>query len=85
MTTGFPGEFEIWLRTWGTKPFTPLLRDQAGNILLAVGTTVPANGTAGMAVGCAFLQTSPTRGEQVMATYVNTGTSAYCTFNQVSE
>lgn len=54
-----------------------LVADTAGNGLLAAGTTVPADATAGYAAGCVFMDTDGSAGAQF---YVNQGTSSSCAF-----
>jgi len=50
-------------------------------ILFAVGTTVPADATAGFAPGCIFIdEDSTTDGSMV---YINEGTATSCDFNSV--
>jgi hypothetical protein len=50
-------------------------------ILLAAGTTVPTDGTAGFAPGCVFIdEDSTTDGSMV---FINEGTSSSCDFNGV--
>lgn len=50
-------------------------------LLLASGTTVPADGTAGYETGCIFQHTDGTSGT---ALYVNEGTVASCNFDAVT-
>lgn len=49
--------------------------------LLASGTTVPADGTAGYQTGCLFQHTD---GGDGTALYVNEGTLASCDFNAIT-
>jgi len=50
-------------------------------LLWAMGTTVPADGTAGYEPGCLFQHTD---GSTNTALYINEGTSTSCDFNAVS-
>jgi hypothetical protein len=43
--------------TIGAETFNVLIKDSAGKILLATGTTVPTDGGAGFAKGCIFIDT----------------------------
>lgn len=52
-----------------------------GNFILSQGSTVPTDGTAGYAVGCAFLHRDGGAGT---ARYINEGTESSCTFAPVS-
>jgi hypothetical protein len=83
MATGFEGKFALWLRSQGTQPFAPLLRNQAGHIILCCGTVVPSEGVVGFADGAAFLKTSPTQGDLVLGIYSNIGTADACVFDRV--
>lgn len=58
-----------------------LLMDSSNKVLLASGTTVPTNGTAGYAKGCIFIDTDTATG--VCARYENIGTSASCQFRVI--
>lgn len=49
-----------------------------GNILLAAGTAVPADGAAGYATGCVFMHTDGGAGTEF---YVNQGSASSCDFN----
>ena len=53
----------------------------AEGLLLASGTTVPADGTSGYATGCLFQHTDGGAGT---ALYVNEGTYASCDFDAVT-
>lgn len=57
-----------------------LLTDKDGNILLATGTTVPANNSAGFAKGCLFIKTDATGA----GLYANNGTATACNFRLVT-
>lgn len=54
--------------------------DDSG-LLLASGTTVPTDGTAGYSTGCIFQHTD---GGDGTALYVNEGTKASCDFNAIT-
>jgi len=60
-----------------------LLEDGLGNVLLATGTTVPTNTTAGYAKGCLFIDTNVAGGTGGL--YCNKGTKTSCTFSLVSQ
>lgn len=49
-----------------------------GNVLRAIGTTVPTDGEAGYATGCEFIKTNGSAGS---VKYINEGTSSSCDFN----
>ncbi len=56
--------------------------NKAGDgLLLAHGTTVPTDATAGYATGCLFIHTDGGNNDSV---YVNEGTNTSCTFNVVA-
>lgn len=55
--------------------------DDAGNALLAFGTTVPADGHVGYATGCLFIHTDGGAGT---ALYCNEGTTASANFDAVT-
>ncbi len=86
---GMPGKLEIFLEEVGRKPFTALLRGPAqagasgavGDVLLAVGTTVPAGGTAGFAKGAAFFKTDPVTAG-ILEIHSNAGTALSCNFTR---
>lgn len=63
----------------GAVEFSVLLRDPANHVLLAVGTTLPADGGAGFAKGCLFIDTDVGAGTSGL--YVNIGTTTACNFN----
>jgi len=50
-------------------------------ILIAYGNTVPADATAGYAIGCIFIHTD---GGDATALYVNEGTASSCNFNAIT-
>lgn len=58
-----------------------LQMDSSNKVLLASGTTVPTNGTAGYAKGCVFIQTDTATG--LCARYENIGTTASCQFRVI--
>jgi len=60
---------------------TRLEMDASGKVLLATGTTVPANGTSGYAKGCIFIDTDTATG--ICARYENIGTAASCQFRVI--
>lgn len=60
-----------------------LLRDGLGKIVLAQGTTVPTDATAGYAKGALFFDTDVATGTG--GVYANKGTSASCVFTLVSQ
>lgn len=60
-----------------------LIRDASGNIMLATGTTVPTNDTAGYAKGCLFIDTDVAKGTTGLN--CNKGTAAECTFTAVTQ
>lgn len=57
-----------------------VLSDASGNVILAVGTTVPSASTAGYAVGCNFLKSN---GGPGTAFYINEGSATSCLFNAI--
>lgn len=59
-----------------------LWKDGDGNALMATGTGVPADSSAGYAKGCLFIDTDVAAGTSGL--YVNIGTTAACNFNLVS-
>lgn len=76
----FPGFLKVVGKTVGTVKV--LMKDSAGKILLATGTTVPTDSTAGYAKGCIFIDTDVGAGSQGM--YINVGTTAACNFDIVT-
>jgi len=62
---------------------TALIKDGAGMILLATGTTVPTDAGAGYAKGCLFIDTDVAAGTTGL--YVNVGTTAACNFDAVTD
>jgi hypothetical protein len=54
---------------------------EPAGLLLASGTTVPADGTAGYQTGCIFQHTDGGAGT---ALYVNEGTASSCDFDAVT-
>jgi len=73
----FPGSLKVLGKT--VSGVKILLKDSAGKILLATGTTVPTDSTAGYAKGCIFIDTDVGAGSQ--GAYVNVGTTAACNFD----
>ena len=62
---------------------TALLKDGSGKVLLATGTSVPANGTTKYAKGCLFIDTDVATGTTGL--YCNKGTAAACAFTAVTQ
>lgn len=62
---------------------TVMMKGADGYILLASGTTVPSNNTAGFAKGCLFIDTDVAKGTTGL--YCNKGTTAECTFTAVTQ
>lgn len=56
------------------------LEDGFKKIVLAKGTTVPTDATAGFLTGCVFLKTNGAGGT---STYINEGTSTSCAFHAI--
>ncbi len=54
------------------------LRNSSGNVVMAVGTTVPVDTTAGFITGCYFLKTNGGIGTSF---YINEGSATSCDFN----
>ena len=59
-----------------------VLKDAAGDILVASGTTVPADTTTGYAKGCLFIDTDVVTGTSGL--YVNVGINTSCVFKLVT-
>ena len=74
---------ELTLEGGATSGEQALIRDASGDILLATGTTVPTNDTAGYAKGCLFIDTDVAKGTGGL--YCNKGTAAECTFTLVTQ
>jgi len=84
MATGHAGTLAIMVRQIAAESVNQtLLHDQAGNSIFMVGSTVPADGEAGMVKGACFLKVDPTG--RVVEIYNNTGTVDACNFDLVSE
>lgn len=66
-----------------TAAVNALIRDWAGDILLATGTTVPTNADSGYAKGCLFIDTNVSAGTTGL--YCNKGTSDSCEFTAVTQ
>jgi hypothetical protein len=62
----------------GRSATNVLLRDPAGNALLAVGKTIPANSKKGYAIGCEFVKTNAANGQTTK--WINRGTATSCGF-----
>jgi len=60
-----------------------LLEDALGDILLATGTSVPANTSDGYAKGCLFIDTNVATGTTGL--YCNKGTKDSCVFTAVTQ
>lgn len=67
----------------GSETVNVLIRDSAGKILFATGTTVPTGATAGYAKGCLFIDTNV--GAGLKGLYENQGTITSCDFNAVGD
>lgn len=65
----------------GRTTVNVLERDPSDKVLKAVGTTVPANGGSGYAIGCEFIKTNAANGQ--CPRWVNQGTTASCQFRPV--
>jgi len=78
------GEFPGFLKVVGktVSGVKILLKDSAGKILLATGTTVPSDSDAGYAKGCIFIDTDVGAGSQ--GAYINVGTTAACNFDVIT-
>ena len=66
-----------------TNPIKVLIRDGDNKVLLATGTDVPADSTAGYAKGCLFIDTDVAAGTTGL--YVNVGTTTAADFDAVSD
>ena len=66
-----------------TAAVNALLRDWAGHILFATGTTVPTNGAAGYAKGCLFIDVDVATGTTGL--YCNKGVTTACDFTAVTQ
>jgi hypothetical protein len=73
----------VQLAATAAEGVTVLLQDASGDALLATGTTVPTNDTAGFAKGCLFIDTDVAKGTTGLN--CNKGTSAECTFTAVTQ
>lgn len=62
----------------GTAAHNVLANDVRDDALLVEGTTIPANGGAGYAIGCRFFKTNAATGQ--CAEWVNHGTATSCSF-----
>jgi NADPH-dependent curcumin reductase CurA len=61
-------------------PKSRVLFNQSGHGIIAQGTTVPTDATAGYATGCLFFQND---GTEDTALYVNDGSATSCDFNAI--
>lgn len=69
--------------TLGGQTVRVYMRDVSGNAMHVTGTTVPADGQAGFAKGCFFVDTDVAAGTTGL--YVNVGTTAACNFDAISD
>ncbi len=67
----------------GAETVTPILADGNGDILIAQGTTVPTDATAGYAKGCLFIDTDVATGTTGLN--CNKGTNLSCQFTAVTQ
>lgn len=67
--------------TPGSTAVTVTRKDSAGKVREAQGTTVPADGEAGFAVGCRFTKTD---GGVSTTFYINEGTTSSCLFTPMA-
>lgn len=58
-----------------------IIRDSVGNIVIAMGATVPSDAATGYITGCLFLHTD---GGDGTALYVNEGTVSSADFNAIT-
>ena len=64
-----------------TNDIKVLLRDASEKILIATGTEVPTDATAGYAKGCLYIDTDVATGSTGL--YENVGTTTSCNFDQI--
>lgn len=69
--------------TINSVAITTLLTDGSGNVLLATGTTVPTDASAGYAKGCLFIQTNVATGTSGLN--CNKGTTSSSQFTVVTQ
>lgn len=69
--------------TVNSVSITVLQNDPSGNILYAIGTTVPTNGSSGYAKGCLFVDTDAAEGTTGLN--CNKGTTASSFFTGVTQ
>jgi len=69
--------------TAGGQSVRVYMRDAAGFILFATGTTIPTATSAGFAKGCIFIDTDVAGGTG--GTYLNKGTTSSCSFTLVTQ
>ncbi len=67
----------------GAEVIVPILADGNGDILIAQGTTVPTDATAGYAKGCLFIDTDVATGTTGLN--CNKGTNLSCQFTAVTQ
>ena len=65
----------------GSSRVRVLERDNEKNIILASGSSLPADGEKGYAIGCLFLYKSGSKSSMV---YINEGDTSSCDFNPIS-
>ena len=66
-------------KTPDTTAITVLQEDSSGNVLYAIGTTVPSDNEAGYAKGCIFIDTDVAAG--TTGIYENVGSTTACNFD----
>lgn len=66
-----------------TDDIKVLIYDGSDDVLLATGTDVPSDDTAGYAKGCLFVDTDVAAATTGL--YVNVGTTSDCDFDAVSD
>jgi hypothetical protein len=69
------------LKASGTTPEKFFTLPNSGGCMLAYGTTVPSDATAGYAVGALFIHTD---GGATTALYRNVGSATSCNFDEIS-
>lgn len=76
------GELRAAATAGTTNSIKVLIYDAAKNVLIATGTEVPTDTTAGYAKGCLFIKTDVAAATSGL--YVNVGTTTSCDFNLVT-
>lgn len=66
-----------------TNPIAILIKDLAGDVLLATGTEVPSDTTDGYAKGCLFIDTNVATGTTGLN--CNKGTKDSCVFTAITQ